>query len=87
MGNLLYFGGSKYCYSKARLLKKIQDNQYVRVLLSLIEIVNEVAGDVDNDNNDNYNVVHDIITSDTNSVSWAEIWEFPQRDIIDAVII
>ena len=34
-------------------------------------------------------MIHDIITHDANSVSWAEIWELSklQRDIIDAVII
>ena len=33
--------------------------------------------------------MHDIITRDTNGVSWAEVWEFSRlhRDIIDAVIM
>ena len=37
----------------------------------------------------NYNVEHDIITRDANSVSWAEIWEISksQCDTIDAVTI
>ena len=38
----------------------------------------------------NWNVVHNIITRDANSVSWAEIWEFSQTlqcDIINAIII
>ena len=32
-------------------------------------------------------MVHDIITHDANSVAWAEISEFSQRNIIDAIII
>ena len=34
-------------------------------------------------------MVHDIITRDAKSVSWAKVWVFSmsQRDIIDAVII
>ena len=37
----------------------------------------------------NNNVVHDIITRDANSVSWAEISEFlkSQRDTTDVVMI
>ena len=37
----------------------------------------------------NWNVIHDIITRDANSVPWAEIWEFSksQPGIIDAVFI
>ena len=31
--------------------------------------------------------MHDINTRDANSVPQAEIWEFSQLDIIDAVII